>query len=457
MKSFKRGSYPVVLAVILMTCMTFLGGCGGDERVLDPQPGDSFEATLSVASGDESTLLQTVTYRAYNLEITSDDEEPVVIILADSATERNKATGRMETVKAGSGGAETLANIQDWLADHWDAYVGTLGDEGIDAAEFMAYLEERNISGQTFMTLFDESGMVSMEEFVAFADALAEALSWGDDSLNDLEWFLDRLPDLSSQDVSMDLGVFLGELEVAFPQDGYQAFFDWMRDGELDFNGLFNLYGNYIEAMTEEPEKQDFAAFLAFLCAPDEGMVPGSRMADLKDVNEALEALNNMVKNGLEVTKFAWDVIKDGKPQVAVDGAFTSVLSGKDKDPLSYYAARESQSPIYRFEIHDSLFTSWVLMKVRFQGECSYDARHLSLGGRYLPNIHFEVLDSYVFWGLHLNVSTQASKPVNISTDPNNPNPQMDLVVNVDTGWFFENITRSIKYRATGTGGIWMR
>lgn len=67
------------------------------------------------------------------------------------------------------------------------------------------------------------------------------------------------------------------------------------------------------------------------------------------------------------------------------------------------------------------------------------------------------LLSAYVSWGFNLNASASTSKPVNISKVPESPNPQLDIVVSINSGWWFQNWTGSVKYRATSEAGIRMK
>lgn len=437
LKSLKRGSYPIVLAIVLMTCLTFLGGCGGGGEDYIPQEGDSFEATFSVASGDNTVSSVTMSYKAYDLA--SGDEEPVIVLLAVSEDLGGASTGR----SASKGDAlQTIEDWQRWLDENWDPYIGPDNDPGIDAAEFIAYLEDHHISGQTFVNLYESSGMASMEEFMAFAGDVTAAIAEDNDPLSDLEWFLEQLPRLSSQDVSMDLGVFLGELEVAYPLEGYEGFLDWVIEEELDFHGLYGRYFEYLMDLwnddTSDPLKQNFHSFLSAVVAGE--LAANSKTGD-----------DDKKTSGLDVAKFAWDVIKDGKPKTDIQGAFTSVLAEGDKNPLNYGYAVNDQTMNVSFTLENLFGMS--LVDANYRGECTYGALHPSYGGHFLPNVHFKVNKSYAMWSWNLDVSAQVSNVSNIGGFAE-PNPQIDMDVTLKAGSLLQNFTRTTTFRAVGIGGI---
>lgn len=433
LKRFKSGMSPVVVLFLLMTTMTFLGGCGGGGDGETLQAGDEFVASFTDSSGEHSLV-----YRAFDLA--SGDEEPVVVLLEVSGD----LEGASGLRASGAPRLETIDQWQAWLDEHWDPYIGTDDDPGIDAAEFVAYLKERGLSGEAFVNLYETSGFLTMEEFMAFAEDVAVAID-DDDPLSDLEWFLDQFQsiELFSQDISMDLGVFLDKLDVAYPEEGYSAFLDWMIEEELDFQGLYGLYFEYLWELQNEadpdPSLQNFDAFL-------EELTSGRLSVTAKNGDD-----DKKKPSGLDVAKFAWDVIKDGKPKTDIQGAYTSVLAEEDKSPLNYAYAQDDSTSNVSFRL-ENLF-GMALVEASYKGECTYAAVHSIYGGRYLPNVHFKVNKSYAFWSWNLDVSAQVSNVSNKGSFED-PDPVIDMEVNLRAGSLLQDFTRSTTFRARGTWGI---
>ena len=133
---------------------------------------------------------------------------------------------------------------------------------------------------------------------------------------------------------------------------------------------------------------------------------------------------------GLDVLKFGWDIIKDGKPKVQTDGAFTSVLR-KGTTALDYGHAKRDETQILHFKVYDSWINSVTLMETKFRGSASYAATTPRFGGQYLQNVQFDVESAYAQWGMYLNVSAQVSNVTNPAS-LENPDPEIDVVARIN-------------------------
>jgi hypothetical protein len=56
----------------------------------------------------------------------------------------------------------------------------------------------------------------------------------------------------------------------------------------------------------------------------------------------------------IAVAKLSWDVLKDSRPQVVAQGAFTSVLDQKEMNPMRYPNAKDFRSQKYQIN-----FKTW--------------------------------------------------------------------------------------------------
>lgn len=436
MKSTKYGFASVCAVLLLMMGMLGGGGCGGGSGGSLPQnpegvqPGAQYEGVLSLQEDGEETVLMRLQYEARNIE-TSSTLPPAVALFVTEEEYLDETSGTLKVMSEISG--PTPEKVETFLKDTWDASCEGVDDEGVNAREFLDFLEKYNIPMDQFFRFF-EALDYSMAEFLDVAEAYATQLESldGKDVFNEIESFCDL--------TEMELGAYFADTESVFGT--HAAFCTKLADLGIGEAGLYNAYISWY--MDQEAEVADpFSAFLEYLKTISALKASGGdRKVDPVKVG----------KLGLEVLKFGWDVIKDGKPQVQTDGAFTSVLK-KDTTALDYGYAKRNETSIIHFKVTDAWIKSWVLMETKFRGSSSYAATNPDFGGQYLQNVQFDVESAYAIWGMRLNVSAQVSNVTN-SASVENPDPEIDMVARINAGWLFQSFGKSAYFRAQGSKGI---
>ena len=434
----KYRGMPMVLVVLLMTAVMFGGGCGGgsDRMPANPgeiQPGAEYEGVLSVQDGGEERVLMRTRYEAQNIE-TGDSMEPVVALFVKQEEYLDEATGTMRVLSASEISRPTPESVKEFLKNFWDAEYGGVADEGVNAREFLDFLAKYNMPLDQFFRLFDAVGY-SVAKFLDFVDTYATKMEPydGKEVFGEIEYFC-QLAEIELHDYFFKVKQVFGT---------HAVFCDRLiAIGGIGKSRLYDVYVDWL--MDQENEPVDaFSAFLTYL--KNNAVRAGGSGFDPHE----------WAKLGLDVLKFGWDVIKDGKPQVSTDGAFTAVLK-KKTTALDYGYAKRSETPIIHFKVTDAWIKSWVLIETKFRGSASYNAVNPNFGGKYLQNVQFDVESAYAQWGMYLNVSAQVSNVTN-SASVENPDPEIDVVARINAGWLFQSFGRSAYFRAKGSQGIWFQ
>lgn len=422
----KTTAYFLFLVFIAMAS----GGCGGgNDKVASPKdilPGMEFESSVvEIGENGKEIVLSKTMFEAKNLE-TSSKIQPAVLLFAKYTEEPDTNTGTMIKT-AVDASLEDRTKI--FLENHWDEYVDGKGDEGVDAVKFVEILEKYNVSLDTFLNVF-EACDEDIAQTIFFLDAYSKKLyeTEGYGVFDEIENFC--------YFSGSTLHDYIYESKRIF--GSHNDFCDIVIGTGGFSNGGF--IGKYI-TWSAENDSKNITRFFEYL-----------KTGDFKKIQGDSPDPTKWGKFGLDVLKFGWDVIKDGKPQVSVDGAFTSVLK-KDTTALDYGYAKRNETSIIHFKVTDAWIKSWTLIETKFRGSASYDARHPSQGGQYLQNVQFDVESAYAQWGMNLNVSAQVSNVTN-SASPENPNPEIDVVARINAGWLFQSMGKSAYFRATGSDGI---
>ena len=101
-----------------------------------------------------------------------------------------------------------------------------------------------------------------------------------------------------------------------------------------------------------------------------------------------------------DVLKFAWQIVKDGKPTNHTKGASSFVLY-KGTDPMDYGHSKEGRSSQYSLIVRDKTFRDVVLVEAKFSLEGAYGAtpnpaKKEIPHGQYLPSIYFGIPTCHV-------------------------------------------------------------
>lgn len=160
------------------------------------------------------------------------------------------------------------------------------------------------------------------------------------------------------------------------------------------------------------------------------------------------------VKTGLEVTKFAWEFIKDNKAVSNAKDTTTSIII-KDTDPLDYQQAREGRSADVRFYVHDSIIKDWILVDTTSRLEGTYYATPSKpdiAQGHYMPAVHFNVVKVFVGFSFRLDAHAEVTAPSNLGTK-DNVEPQVKIYAKFKVSWLDSN-THTAAFIANGVHGF---
>ncbi len=197
------------------------------------------------------------------------------------------------------------------------------------------------------------------------------------------------------------------------------------------------------------PEDGDFEKGLKTQLVNEQWVTP-----EAKEIHTLQEGKSDPAKTALEVTKFAWDFIKDNKAVSNTKDTTTSIII-KGTDPLDYQKAREGKSADVRFYVHDSIIKDWILVDTTSRLEGTYYATPSKpdiANGHYLPAVHFNVVKVHVGFSFRLDAHAEVTAPSNLGTK-DNVQPQVKIYAKFKVSWLDSN-TYTAAFIANGVGGF---
>lgn len=424
-----------ICMMLLLTAAFFGGGCSGGSSSLpsspkEIEPGSEYEGILSFNDGEEEKVLMSRRYEALNIE-SSTKLPPAVVLFVKEEKYLDETSGKLEASSNASSITEN--EVENFLKNKWDSFCDGEEDEGVNAREFLDFLAEYNMPMDQFFRFLAATGdsVNELSDMVKVYSSQLERLD-GKDIFNEIESFCSL--------IGVELGTYFIDVKRVFVT--HSAFCSKLV--ELDM-GQSKLYGTYAGwYMDQEAQLADpFGSFLGYL--------KSKSIEATKNGDDKIDPVK-IAKLGLDIVKFGWDVIKDGKPQLSADGAFTSVLR-KDTSGLDYEYAKTNKTGTIEYKVTDSLIKSWVLINAKMKGVASYAATNPNFGGQYLPNVQLDVESSYVMWGMNLNVNAQVSNVINASS-VENPDPEIDVIAKINAGWLFQSFGQSAYFKVQGSRGI---
>jgi len=172
-------------------------------------------------------------------------------------------------------------------------------------------------------------------------------------------------------------------------------------------------------------------------------------------VDDAAKIVAEAAKIGLDIGKFAWDVIKANKPVVDTTATTSSVLY-RDTDGLDYQGAQKGASSSYSLSVRDSLIKSWELIHADILCEGTYHATPSREGipdGYYLPAVNVYASKA------HADFPCQLSAKAKLSGVSNMGRGKLDAMVTIlsslDFGWLFQRKHLTLKFSAQGSRGFY--
>jgi hypothetical protein len=114
----------------------------------------------------------------------------------------------------------------------------------------------------------------------------------------------------------------------------------------------------------------------------------------------------------VNVAKFAWEVIKDGKPTVDISNSTANAVPQVD----DWQSLTDTRGPnSYRIHYTNSFlwpFDDYVHVEFEILLKWDFGARYQG-GGAFIPNIWVEVPSCFVGWPWNANISITAQHPTN--------------------------------------------
>lgn len=382
-----------------------LSACGGsDDKPL--APGDEFSVELSL----DDTLTEISTYRVYGL---SNDGQ--LVTSANNLASDGLIPIEVQRIDAKTQSTDTLtdvAAIQAFVPQLWAELGKRHGT--LDASKLAQEVHDLDVSLATIYTDYRNSGL-SLAEFVDFYETL------------DAHPTLDK-----TGKVEAELSQFLSNARITPRQlldvlnahgSTWQQFLTLMASRQDDFNSLYDQFG---KAAT------DISAFVKGYLQPQ------------------TKALKNAA-TAIAVAKFAWDVIKDNRPETVATGAFTRALASSDPQWDNYAQARSGTSQVVTIKTKGLIPVTQTEVKFALAGY--YDAKHSSIGGHWLPLLNVDVKDVYAIISWKVNAKASVTLPVNVGTVAA-PIPEIPVFMEITTSGVFQNDTKKYEFRANGKNGF---
>lgn len=300
-----------------------------------------------------------------------------------------------------------------------------LAANDLRADQYATWLGEYNLSFAQLMKLMQEHQGAD-SQLIGYLDRISQfSRGYTDTNLPQFCQFLELL--------DLDTDEFFTLVESAY--GSVDAFLDLLDNTSMDFDAL---YGAYL--------RSGAASFEQFL-------QPASSASHLPQYNAAsAEEFNPMlVFELIEVWVETWQFLCPTGPIASVDGAFSRVLHKDGHSTLAYRGAKESKTPRYTYQV--TMKPHRTMLIVEFSGKAFYDARHMSLPGKWLPLVCFEVHRVevvYAGWQVKRGVAKLFPPHSNQGTTAN-PDPRCHFLVQIETN---QGIQKHYMFRVQGSKGI---
>lgn len=430
------------LGLLSTSIAIMLAGCGGSSdtsstETSTPQAGDPLYVSMKI-DGQE---ILSETYRYYAL---TDSGRLVAEAKAENAQLPHIALRESRQVKAMSvaylnAGLITL-QAADPVVDQASMVVFTeelvsairkhyTGASSSDAA---LQLGDFDMPLEDVYDEYKNSGLGSVDAFVAFFEAMDANYPDYVSAEGDIENFLDL--------TGMNVAGFLGVLDsqgITWPQ-----LLAAMKAQGATFTTLYQGYASSLDSLGTFISEfvQGKTAKAASMAHP---------LAD--PVTDGAKVAVEAGKLGLDVAKFAWEIIKDARPVTKADGAYTSILSAKDKNYENYGYSVNGTSAVVDYE-GQNLFTM-TLFHAKFRIDGYYNATNPSVPGNWMPSVAFKVDESFAALTWNLNAGAAITSAANLASSAA-PEPEIQIVANVQANGWFQSFTDSFTFYANGRTGF---
>lgn len=180
------------------------------------------------------------------------------------------------------------------------------------------------------------------------------------------------------------------------------------------------------------------------------------KSSDLKAFHAVPDQLEKAsVKDGIEVSKFVWDFIKDNKPAAKGPGTMTTVLAEGTK-PLDYVSAKEGKSREYTLSVKDAWWPHPEYIRVRFRLEGAYAATPAKAdvpNGHYLPSVYFNVLECWATWPTWVEAAAEVAGPYDRGSAVSRQ-PEIKIYGKFHFGWVGSSNNMTCGFSANGMMGM---
>ncbi len=416
-----RSAQSTVVVLAALAAAASLTGCGGNAGAsasdYKPRAGDPFYLSVQV----DGIPVQEETYRFYGVDtegnlsstpVENDEALPHVALLEKATTSMTSSSVRMLST------AEPLplSTLKAFYKELWAAEKAVHPTYG--PQELALHIGDLNAAIEELYRDVEASDL-NVGDYVVFYAAANTA--WPDDPEAD-----ERVRDFL-ESVAVSPGAMVGILgRMGWNWNGLLA--KMVAEG-TSFDDLYDAF-----------ERSPFATLEEFLPSHLEATPPQA---------PRFEAASGA--SGLDIAKFAWDVIKDGRPVTETSGAMTRVLSEKDTSWEHYERSMRGETPVVTIQGWNML--GMTMYKARFHLSGYYAATNPSFGGKWLPSVAFTVDEAYTFWTWWLNASAIVLHPVNMGT-ADSPVPQIEVEAKVRGDGLFRSETKTVTFLANGESGF---
>ncbi|MDD2892962.1 MAG: hypothetical protein PHF20_03440 [Halothiobacillaceae bacterium] len=438
------------LGLLSTAIAIMLAGCGGSsdtqtaasdtpttETTSTPQAGDPLYVSMKV-DGQE---ILSETYRYYALtdsgrlvaEPNVENAQLPHIALRESRQVKTMSLAyqsagliRLQAVDPVVDPASMVAFTEELIAAIRKHYTDASShDAALQLGDFDMPLED----------VYDEykhSGLSSLDAFVAFFEAMDANYPDYVSAEGDIENFLDL--------TGMNIAGFLSVLDsqgITWPQ-----LLAAMKTQGATFTSLYQDYASSLDPL---------GSFLSEFVRGKTAQAASMARPLADPVTDAAKVAVEAGKLGLDVAKFAWEIIKDARPVTKADGAYTSILSIKDKNYENYGYSVSGTSAVVDYE-GKSLFTN-TLFHAKFRIDGYYNAANPSVPGNWMPSVAFKVDESFAGFTWNLNAGAAITSAANRASAAA-PEPEIQIVANVQANGWFQSFTNSFTFYANGRTGF---
>jgi hypothetical protein len=158
----------------------------------------------------------------------------------------------------------------------------------------------------------------------------------------------------------------------------------------------------------------------------------------------------------LDAVKFAWEIVKENKPQSVADGASSAILAAEDMAWNHYAAARPFASKAFTYSFTNLIGVRCVYARYKIRGTCGALYRgdvQTVRPGHYMPSVEVYPESVSVAWGWTLNAGVELSR-ISDAGPPDGPiDPFFTIRIWFNRATLFSNETESYLFQLLGSKG----